>query len=138
MLLGVDVGGTFTDAVLVGSDGGVTPLRSPTTPGREQDGVMRGRRGGAVPRGRRAGARRALRARNDGRDQRAATSPEGRPSARTALVATEGFTDVVELGRQARASLYRLCEPRPAPLAPAELRFAARERMGPDGPFCGL
>ncbi len=59
---------------------------------------------------------------------------EARPPARTALVATEGFTDIVELGRQARPSLYRLCEAGPRPLAPRELRFGAPERMGPDGP----
>ncbi|MEA2219568.1 MAG: N-methylhydantoinase, partial [Solirubrobacteraceae bacterium] len=53
--------------------------------------------------------------------------------ARTVLVATEGFTDVVELGRQARADLYRLCAARPAPLVAPELRVAAPERMGPDG-----
>ena len=42
---------------------------------------------------------------------------EGR-TARTALVATEGFTDVIELGRQNRPHLYRLCEAAPAPLVP--------------------
>ena len=57
---------------------------------------------------------------------------EGR-GARTALVATDGFTDVVELGRQARRELYRLCAAHPAPLVPPERRFAAPERMGPDG-----
>src|SRR3954451_21534283 len=54
-------------------------------------------------------------------------------AARTALVATEGFTDVVELGRQARRDLYRLCAAHPAPLVPPERRFAAPERCGPDG-----
>ena len=53
--------------------------------------------------------------------------------ARTVLVATEGFTDVVELGRQARADLYRLCAARPAPLVPPERRVAAQERCTPDG-----
>jgi N-methylhydantoinase A/oxoprolinase/acetone carboxylase beta subunit len=53
--------------------------------------------------------------------------------ARTALVATEGFCDLVELGRQARRELYRLCAAHPAPLVPPERRFAAPERMGPDG-----
>ncbi len=57
---------------------------------------------------------------------------EGR-GARTVLVATEGFTDVVELGRQARADLYRLCAARPAPLVKPSLRVPAPERMGPDG-----
>ena len=55
--------------------------------------------------------------------------------ARTALVATEGFEDVVELGRQARADLYRLCAAHPAPLVPPERRVGAPERMTPDGPL---
>ena len=53
--------------------------------------------------------------------------------ARTALVTTAGFEDVVELGRQARADLYRLCAAHPAPLVPPERRVGADERMGPDG-----
>jgi N-methylhydantoinase A/oxoprolinase/acetone carboxylase beta subunit len=62
---------------------------------------------------------------------------EGR-YASTALIATAGFTDVVELGRQRRASLYRLCERGPQPLTPAERRFPAPERMTPDGPLLVL
>ncbi len=57
---------------------------------------------------------------------------EGR-YARTAFVATDGFTDIVELGRQARPHLYRLCEAGPRPLVPPERRFGAAERMGPRG-----
>src|SRR4051794_38367022 len=53
--------------------------------------------------------------------------------ARTALVATEGFCALVELGRQARRELYRLCAAHPTPLVPPDRRFAAPERMGPDG-----
>ena len=56
-------------------------------------------------------------------------------TARTALIATDGFTDVIELARQARPHLYRLCDAPPAPLVPAELRFAAPERMTPEGPL---
>src|SRR5262249_60685095 len=59
---------------------------------------------------------------------------EGR-TARTALIATAGFTDVIELGRQARPELYRLCLSAPPPLTPPELRFAAPERTAPDGPL---
>ena len=51
--------------------------------------------------------------------------------ARTVLCATEGFVDVVELGRQARPELYRLCADRPAPLVPPERRVAVPERMAP-------
>ena len=56
-----------------------------------------------------------------------------RRGARTALVTTEGFRDVIEIGRQTRASLYDLAADRPPPLVPRELRFTVRERMGPDG-----
>src|SRR5206468_2572833 len=62
---------------------------------------------------------------------------EGR-AARTAFVATDGFTDLIALGRQDRPQLYRLCAGRPAPLAPDDLRFAAPERMTPDGPLTEL
>lgn len=53
--------------------------------------------------------------------------------AKTALVATCGFTDLVEIGRQDRASLYRLQESHPPPLVPPERRVAVDERHGPDG-----
>ena len=69
-----------------------------------------------------------------------ARSPTARPrpptrcsegeGARTVLVATEGFEDVVELGRQARADLYRLCKAHPAPLVPPSAASAPRA----DGP----
>ena len=51
--------------------------------------------------------------------------------ARTALIATEGFTDVLELARQTRPELYRLCAARPSPLVPPELRFGGAERNSP-------
>ena len=53
--------------------------------------------------------------------------------ARTALVATEGFADLEELGRQARPELYRLCAGHPPPVVPPKLRVEAPERCGPDG-----
>ena len=56
-----------------------------------------------------------------------------RRGARTALVTTAGFRDLLEIARQNRASLYDLTQaPLPA-LVPRELRFCVRERMGPDG-----
>src|SRR4029077_10402127 len=53
--------------------------------------------------------------------------------ARTALVATRGFADLLEIGRQDRPHLYRLCAPKPAPLVPPDLRFEAAERVGREG-----
>jgi N-methylhydantoinase A len=54
-----------------------------------------------------------------------------RKGARTALVTTAGFEDVIEIGRQARPDLYNLSVTRPAPLVPRELRFGLNERVAP-------
>ena len=126
MLLGVDVGGTFTDAVLA-FDGRIVTAKAPTTPDDQSEGVIAAVDGGA--RARRArGRTRSSRSRHG---MTVATNAllEGR-GARTALIATEGFTDLVALGRQNRAELYRLCAPRPAPLVPA--RAALRRARADD------
>ena len=127
-LLGVDVGGTFTDAVVV-AGGRVHTAKAPTTPADQSAGVMI-----AVERALAGAGLEAAAVEEFAHGMTVATNAmlEG-TGARTALVATEGFTDVVELGRQARAELYRLCAARPAPLVPPERRFAAPERMGPEG-----
>lgn len=52
-----------------------------------------------------------------------------RKGARTALVTTAGFEDVIEIGRQARPDLYNLAVKRPEPLIPGELRFGVKERI---------
>lgn len=133
MLLGVDVGGTFTDAVLL-EDGTVHSAKVPSTPGDESAGVMRAiaavleRAGAAADRvevfahGMTVGTNALLEERG----------------ARTALVATAGFADVLEIGRQNRPDLYRLCTPKPVPLVERELRFEAAERIGPDGVLVAL
>jgi N-methylhydantoinase A len=133
VLLGVDVGGTFTDAVLVG-EGRVVTAKAPTTPEDQSAGVM-----AAVEAALERAGRRPADVTVFAHGMTVATNAllEGR-GARTALVTTEGFADVVELGRQARADLYRLCAAHPAPLAPPPLRFEAPERMGPDGPLRAL
>jgi N-methylhydantoinase A len=133
MLLGVDVGGTFTDAV-VAAGGRLVTAKAPTTPEDQSEGVL-----AAVTAAlERAGAS-AEEVEGFAHGTTTATNAllEGE-GARTALVATEGFEDLVELGRQARADLYRLCKAHPAPLVPPERRVGARERMGPDGPISEL
>src|ERR1700719_4633433 len=129
MLLGVDVGGTFTDAVTVSDDGAVHTAKVPSTPAEQELGVLAAVR--AVLE--RAGAR-SEDIRRFAHGMTVATNAllEGK-TARTALIATEGFTDVIELARQARPQLYELCAGPPRALVPDELRFAARERMGPEG-----
>lgn len=52
-----------------------------------------------------------------------------RRGARTALITTKGFEDVLEIGRQARPELYNLDAVKPLPLVPANLRFGLRERV---------
>ncbi len=138
MLLGVDVGGTFTDAVLVGDDGGVHTAKAPSTPGAQEQGVMEAiaavlSRAGAEPGQTQRFAHGMTVATNALLESEA--DPPAHPTARTALIATEGFTDIVELGRQARPDLYRLCEAGPRPLVPSHLRFGAPERMGSNGPL---
>ena len=56
-----------------------------------------------------------------------------RRGARTALVTTSGFEDVIEIGRQARPELYNLNAVKPPPLVPSELRFGVRERVVASG-----
>jgi N-methylhydantoinase A len=61
-----------------------------------------------------------------------------RRGARTAVVTTAGFRDVLEIGRQDRPSLYDLARDRPPPLVPRELRFGVSGRMGPGGELVPL
>src|SRR5262249_15805338 len=56
-----------------------------------------------------------------------------RKGARVALVATKGFEDVIEIGRQARPKLYDFFFDRIAPLVESQLRFGVDERTAPDG-----
>ncbi len=133
MLLGVDVGGTFTDTVLA-FDGQLVTAKSPTTPEDQSEGVMAAIKAVLQRAGRSAEEIREL---SHGMTVTTNALLEGR-GARTALIATEGFTDLVELGRQNRVELYRLCAARPQPLVPEELRFGAPERMTPDGPLRAL
>lgn len=131
MLLGVDVGGTFTDAVLLtgGPRRRLLTAKSPTTPDDQSRGVI-------------AAARAVLAdAAASGDDVRrfAHGTTVGtnalleRRGARTALLATEGFTDLLEIARQDRPSLYDLSADRPPPPAAADARVGVAERIGPDG-----
>jgi len=126
MILGVDVGGTFTDAALLAGDRLVTG-KSPTTPFDQSEGVMN-----AVHEALAAAHAQPSEVERFVHGMTVGTNAllEGRV-ARTALLATEGFTDLEELGRQARPELYRLCVGHPPPIA--ALRVAVPERTGPEG-----
>ncbi len=130
MLLGVDVGGTFTDVVLA-VDGRLVTAKAPSTPEDQSEGVMT-----AVAAALERAGRSADEVEDFAHGMTVTTNAllEG-AGARTSLLATRGFTDIVELGRQARADLYRLCAAHPPPLVPPERRIAVPERTGLDGPL---
>jgi N-methylhydantoinase A len=122
-VLGVDVGGTFTDAVLL-QDGEVRTAKVPTAT-RQEESVLAAARGvGAV-------------ANSIERFTHGTTVATNalleRKGARTAFVATAGFEHLLHLRRQNRAHLYRLCAAHPEPLVPLERCHGVRERIGADG-----
>jgi N-methylhydantoinase A len=120
-VLGIDVGGTFTDAVFL-SDGHLTTVKVPTQ-ARQEESVV--------------GAAEAVGAVDVERFTHGTTIATNalleRKGARTAFVATAGFEHLLHLRRQNRAHLYRLCADHPPPLVPLDRCFAVRERLGPDG-----
>jgi N-methylhydantoinase A len=120
-ILGVDVGGTFTDAVLL-EDGELRTAKVPTARRQEASVVA---------------AAEAVGAGEVERFTHGTTAATNalleRKGARTAFVATAGFEHLLHLRRQARAHLYRLCEDHPEPLVPLERCHGVRERIGPAG-----
>ena len=124
--LGIDVGGTFTDAVLV-EDGGVRVAKVPTAARQELSVVA---------------AAAALRAADVGRFTHGTTIATNallqRRGARTALVTNEGFEHVLHLRRQTRAHLYRPCVEHSPPLVPLERCVGVRGRTGADGELTPL
>ncbi len=127
--IGVDVGGTFTDLVAL-SEGAVTTAKVPSTPQDQSAGVMNAIHTSEVE-------PEAVFALAHGMTV-ATNALLERRGARTALVTTEGFRDVLEIARQNRPSLYDLTQDRPPPLVPRDLRFTVKERMGPEGEVMAL
>ncbi len=121
VVLGCDVGGTFTDFFLLG---GEQPrvLKVRSTPPAPQQAVLDGLGRLSAPVGRLVHG-----------STIATNAILERRGAKTALVMTAGFRDVIEIGRQARPRIYEAEPRRPAPLVPRELRFEASERVRSDG-----
>ncbi|MEF8867581.1 MAG: hydantoinase/oxoprolinase family protein [Haloarculaceae archaeon] len=125
--VGVDVGGTFTDVVLV-ADGRLETAKVPST-GDQSVGVLEGIRKACAAAGIRPEAVSEF-----SHAMTVSTNAllEG-TGARTALVTTAGFRDVLEIGRQARPDLYDPTVEKPTPLVPRERRFEVTERTTTDG-----
>ncbi len=128
IVVGVDVGGTFTDAVVLGG-GQVRTAKVPTTPDDQSRGVLDAVAGALGDAGRDPGSVTGL---THGMTVGTNALLEGR-GAQTALVATEGFTDVLELRRQDRAHLYRLSDRHPPPLVGPQEHVGVVERVGAEG-----
>ncbi len=120
-VVGIDVGGTFTDIALL-EDGKLSVHKLPSTPADPSKGILQGIKETGVT------------SAEFVHGSTVATNAllEGKGS-RTALVTTMGFEDVLEIGRQARAELYNLEMDRAPALAPTELRFGLSERIDHTG-----
>ncbi len=125
LLVGVDVGGTFTDLVLVDEvTGAVRVAKVPTTVANQADGVLAAlAEAGATPADLKIVVHGTTTATN---------ALLERKGARTGLITTRGFRDVLELGRRTRPTPYGLKGTFEA-LIPRELRLEVTERMDAEG-----
>ena len=128
--LGVDVGDTFTDLCIFDERGGeVEVFKTPSTPADQSVGIEEGLRGLL----RQAGVRpEQLGYLGHGSTVATNAMLEGW-LARTGLITSRGFRDLLEIRRQKRPSLYDPFFDKPEPLVPRHLRPEVDERIGADG-----
>jgi len=122
VVVGIDIGGTFTDFVIV-ENGEIRIHKVMTTPADPSVGLLAGVTNLDIP----------LDAEIVHGSTIATNALLERRGARTALITTRGFADVIEIGRQDRPDLYVLVPHKPLPLIPPELRFEANERVDANG-----
>jgi len=126
--VGVDIGGTFTDLVTI-ADGSVRVHKTPSTPEHAERGVLNGLEGVSEQYGIDPGDVGFF-----GHGTTVATNAvlEGE-WADTALVTTEGFRDVLEIGRQARPDIYDFQAEKPTPVVERDRRYEVTERLDERG-----
>jgi N-methylhydantoinase A len=128
--IGVDVGGTFTDFYAANEEAGIFHVgKTSSTPANPAEAILNG----LV----------ALCEKHDipldeiGRLSHGTTVGTNaliqRTGSRVALITTQGFRDLLEIGRQTRPHMYDLQKDHPAPLVEREHRIELRERIGADG-----
>ncbi len=122
MQIAIDTGGTFTDCVYV-SEGRQNVTKVPSTPAQPGEAVLQAV--AQVAHGKQIEVRHGTTVGTNALLER--------KGARVAFVTTEGFEDILAIGRQARPKLYDWSFRKPEPLAPERLRFGVPERTGPDG-----
>lgn len=127
MRVGVDTGGTFTDFVFA-AGGQWRIFKLASTPDDPSRAITEGLKRVSEEAGARLARIKVVHGTTVGTN-----ALLQRRGARTALVTTSGFEDVIEIGRQARPELYNLNAAKPPPLVPSELRFGVRERVVASG-----
>jgi N-methylhydantoinase A len=127
--VGIDIGGTFTDLLLVGEGGRVVIAKTLTTPGDPSLAVENALRPLFENRTIGPGEHGTL-LHGTTLVTNALIERKGAP---TALLTTAGFRDAVEIGREHRYELYDLNLELPKPLVPRHLRFDVPERIAADG-----
>lgn len=120
-LIGIDVGGTFTDFVVL-DETGLRVYKAPTTPADQSQAIVAGLEALAIQAGQIVHGMTV-----------ATNALLERKEARTALLTTAGFADVLVIGRQNRPHLYQLTQTRPPSLVADELRFEVEERISAEG-----
>ena len=126
--VGVDIGGTFTDLVTI-TDGTLTVTKTSSTPTAPEDGVTDGLEQ----------TREKTAVRFDDVDFFAHGTTVATNAvleeewADTALVTTDGFRDVLEIGRQARPDIYNFQTEKPATVVPRNHRYEVPERLDERG-----
>ena len=131
MLIGIDTGGTFTDFVGRTADGRSTVLKVPSTPHDPSEAMLTGIHQLLGELGIQAGdVQRVVHGTTV-----ATNAVLERKGARTGIIATRGFKDVLEIGRQIRSAVYELqLRPEtPIFLAPGARRVEVAERVTADG-----
>jgi N-methylhydantoinase A len=127
--IGVDIGGTFTDIVLLGTDGSIETKKVSSTPDDYSRGIATGVQG-------------MLSELDLSPDQMTGIVHASTVGANTileykgawtGLITTQGFRDVLEMRRLRIPKLYDLQYEKPVPLVPRHLRFEISERLGPRG-----
>ena len=128
--LGVDVGGTFTDLALWDEgERRLAVLKLPTVPRDPAEGILAGIRA-ITDREHILPSALVFVAHGTTVATNALLEKKG---ARTALITTRGFRDLLEIARQKRPDLYDLHVAKSAPLVPRDLRIEVRERLLADG-----
>jgi N-methylhydantoinase A/oxoprolinase/acetone carboxylase beta subunit len=121
--IGIDTGGTFTDFIILRDDGAIDSFKLRSNPASPAGVILDGLNRIAAP----------AKTEVVHGSTVATNALLERKGARTAFVTTEGFADLVFIGRQNRAQLYNLTPPLKRPLVPQSLCFTVGERTFFDG-----